>query len=170
MYLVKDRKTGMMMQMYERYVDDSKQIAETVPPHTVYNVLTGKLVKDDNPRVDKTPEERTVIELLSIATSVQNSFIMEADHPGRDDNRKLEILDMKVWLDDDRMAVYQHNEKAVSNKQVEHAQSALCNSASANCTVHVNEITRRILNTSSKLDWNNQTAPILHWEDEEGRV
>ena len=54
---------------------------------------TGKLVKDDNPSVDEKPEERTVSVLLSIANSVQNGIIMDADHPGRNDGRKLTTLD-----------------------------------------------------------------------------
>ena len=97
--------------------------------------------------------------MLSIANLVQNGIILEADHPGRNDDRKLAILDMKFWLDDNRLAVYQLYEKSVSNKQVIHAQSAV--SSKCKFSVHVNEIIRRILNTSSRLDWNDQTAPIL---------
>ena len=40
-----------------------------------------------------------------------------------------------------------------------HDQSSL--SARCKQSVHVNEITRRILNNSSRLDWKDQTAPIL---------
>ena len=32
MYLKRIRKVGMTMQVYERYVDDSNQIAKTAPP------------------------------------------------------------------------------------------------------------------------------------------
>ena len=87
--------------------------------------------------------------MVSIANSVQNGIIMEADYPGRNDDNKLPILDMEVWLDDDMLAVYQHYEKPVSNKQVIHAQSAL--SARCKQSAHVNEITRRILIGRTKL-------------------
>ena len=110
-YLQKVKKAGMKMEMYERYVDDSNQLSETAPPNTVYNVLTGKLAKDDNLNLNETPEERTVRVLLSIANSVQNGIIMDADYPGKNDDRKLPILDMKVWLNDDKLAVYQHYER-----------------------------------------------------------
>ena len=66
---------------------------------------------------------------------------------------------MKVWLDGECFAVYKHYEKPVTSKKVVHAQSAL--SAQCKQSVHVNEIVRRILNTSSKLDWNDTTAPLL---------
>ena len=97
--------------------------------------------------------------MLSIANSVQHGIIMEADHPGRKSDNKLPILDMKVRMDNEKFAVYQHYEKTVSSKQVIHAQSAL--SPRCKLSVHVNEIIRRILNTSSRLDWDNQTSPLL---------
>jgi hypothetical protein len=150
----------MSMRMYERYVDDSNQLAETAPANVVYNVHTGKLVRDDSLDIVETEEERTVrILLSSIANSVQPGIIMEADHPGRNGNNKLPILDMKVWMDNEMFAVYQHYEKPVSSKQVINAQSAL--SPRWKLSVHINEIVRRILNTSSRLDWDNQTSPLL---------
>ena len=158
-YLQKVKKAGINMHVYERYVDDSNQLAEISPPNTEYNVQTGKLVKVDNLNVDETEEGRSVRLLLSIANSVQDDIVMEADHPDKNDDNKLPILDMKVWLNGEKFAVFQHYEKPVSNKQVMHSQSAL----SSRCkeSVHVNELIRRILNTSSRLDWEEHTAPIL---------
>jgi hypothetical protein len=125
----------------------------------VYNAQTGKLVNDDSLEIVETEEERTVRVLLSIANSVQHGIIMEADHPGRNIDSKLAILDMKVSMDNEKFAVYQHYEKPVSSKQVIHAQSAL--SPRCKLSVHVSEIVRRILNTSCRLDWDNTTSHFL---------
>ena len=95
-YLEKVKKAGMSMRMYERYVDDSNQIADTAPDNVVYNAHTGKLVSDDSLEIVETEEERTVRVLLSIANSVQHGIIMEADHPGRNIDNKPAILYMKV--------------------------------------------------------------------------
>jgi hypothetical protein len=37
MYLEKVRKSGMKMVVYERYVDDSKQVAKVPSPGSVYD-------------------------------------------------------------------------------------------------------------------------------------
>ena len=106
LYLQKVRKAGIKMQMYERYVDDSNQLAETVPPQTEYNTLTGKLDKDDDLDPSETSEESTVRVLVSIANSVQVGIVMEADYPGKNLDYKLAILDMKVWMDTDKYKSY----------------------------------------------------------------
>ena len=108
---------------------------------------------------DETDEARTARVLKEIANSVQDSIVMEEDHPSRNSDNKLPILDMKVWLDQDSYAVYQHYEKPVANRQVISMQSA--QSSACKRSVHVNEVLRRILNTSARLDWSEFVAPAL---------
>ena len=84
---------------------------------------------------------------------------MEEDYPDRNYDKKVPILDMKVWMDRDDFVVYQHYEKPVTSKQVLAAQSA--HSSSCKRSVHVSEVSRRILNTSGRLDWDTYTAPVL---------
>ena len=74
---------------------------------------------------------------------------MEEDHPSKNMDKKLPILDMKVWLDVEKQIVYQHYEKPVASRKVLASNSA--QSMSCKRSVHVREIVRRILNTSSKL-------------------
>ena len=144
-YLGKVKKAGIKMLMYDRYVDDSNQLAEIAPPGSEYNVLTGKLTGTSNQ--SETDEARTARILKEIANSVQNGIVMELDHPNKNDDKKLPILDMKVWLDEDKFAVYEHYEKPVANRQVVQAKSAL--SSRCKQSVHVNEVVRRLLNTSA---------------------
>ena len=46
-YLEKIKSAALKMWMYDRYMDDSNQIAETIPPLTKYNVHSGKLEIDE---------------------------------------------------------------------------------------------------------------------------
>ena len=78
--------------MYERYVDDSNQLAESAQHNTVYNIQTGKLVRDNNLGMVETVEERTVRSLLGIANSIQIEIIMEADYPGKNLGNKVHSI------------------------------------------------------------------------------
>jgi hypothetical protein len=84
---------------------------------------------------------------------------MEKDLPSRNSDGKLPILDMKVWLDENNYAVYQHYEKPVSSKQIMKEQSAQISVCKR--SVNVNEIMRRILNTSAMLELTDHAAPVL---------
>ena len=147
------------MRLYERYVDDSNQVAEIPPANTKYNAQTGKMVKDDNPVPGETDEQRTARTFKEIANHVQDSIVMEEDYPGRNSDGKLPILDMKVWIDEKHFVVFQHFEKPMANRQILQSQSA--QSDKCKRSVHVNELVRRILNTSARLDWSEFVAPIL---------
>ena len=63
------------------------------------------------------------------------------------------------WLDSNHHMVYQHYEKPTASTQVLSEQSA--QSAACKKSIHVRELVRRLLNTSRKLDWDSNTAPIL---------
>ena len=70
------------------------------------------------------------------------------------------VLDTKVWLcEKNGYILYEHYEKDVSNRAVLHAESAEPMSRKRN--VHTQEILRRMLNTSPRLDWQKQGAPFI---------
>ena len=104
--------------MYDRYVDDSNQIAETIPPLTKYNVLSERSEIDEMQNPDEEAEERTSQVLKEVADSVQPGIVMDIDHPSRNVESKLPILDMEVWLNGDGLAVYRHYEKPMANRQI----------------------------------------------------
>ena len=84
---------------------------------------------------------------------------MESDCPSQNSDNKMPILDMKVWDDCDNRIVYKHYEKTVSSKQILSARSA--QSSACKRSVHVQEMVRRILNTSTRLEWDEYVAPTL---------
>ena len=84
---------------------------------------------------------------------------MEGDWPSKNTDRKMPILDMKVWKDEEGYIVYQHYEKDVSRKTVLNSKSA--HSAACKRGVHTQEVLRRLLNSSHRLNWEEETAPVI---------
>ena len=105
-------------------------------------------------------DERLARVLKDIANHVMEGIEMEADFPSKNEDGKMPVLDMKVWIGDDGNVVHQHYEKAVSSRDVLHSQSA--QSSSCKRSVHTQEILRRMLNTSPILDWQVHGAPFLN--------
>ena len=124
--------------MYERYVDDSQQVAE----------------------IENGEEHETVRRLHDIANNIVEDIVMTVDLPENFEDKKLPILDMKVWLgEEDGRIYYQHFEKPTSSKLVISSRSA--HSGTCKRSVHINELVRRMSNTSQRLDWTEHVAPVL---------
>jgi hypothetical protein len=60
-------------------------------------------------------------------------------------------------MNNESKIVYQHYEKQVASKQILSTQSA--KSGGCKNSVHVQELVRRILNTSTHLDWDDTCVP-----------
>ena len=105
------------------------------------------------------PDTRLARVLKEIANEVQEGIVMEEDHPSRHSNKKMPMLDMNVWADDNGYIMYTHYQKPASSTKVMDASSA--QSAACKKSVHVQELLRRILNTSTRLDWLAEVAPVL---------
>ena len=84
---------------------------------------------------------------------------MEYDVPSRNSDKKLPILDMKVWMNEDGNILFEHYEKPTASKSILHAKSA--QSVTCRNSVHTQELLRRMLNSSPLLDWRSCVAPVL---------
>ena len=111
--------------------------------------------------VDTRDDDQRLAEILKqIANEVMPGIIvMEDDTPSRNADGKLAILDMKVWIGGEDHILYQHYEKDVASKEVLSATSA--QAAVCKLSVHTQELVRRMVNTSDKLEWNENVAPVL---------
>ena len=163
MYLEKVKEAGVEIVMFERYVDDSNQIAVVPPPGTRYDENRGKIIVDLQQQLQaqqiKPDDERLAEILKQIANSIMPCVIMKADWPSKNLDKKMPILDMKVWTNKEGVLYYQHYEKEVSSKTVLHSQSA--HSGSCKRGVHTQEVLRRLMNSSKRLDWEEETAPVV---------
>ena len=86
LYLEKVEAAGLLLYIYERFVDDSNQ---------------GLLVDEGDDIKEK------VMELKAIADSILPGIKMEVDLPSNYDDGKLPILDMMVYMRDN-FVVYEH--------------------------------------------------------------
>ena len=139
LYLEAVEAAGIKMRLYERYVDDSNQIAES--------------------RHDEDDDKTLAQELTEIANQVMNGIKMECDLTSNHADSKLPILDMAVWLDNNGFIQYQHYEKSVASKLVISERSAHSNSSKR--SVHIQEMVRRMYNSSRELDWDTEVAPVV---------
>ena len=87
------------MKVYERYVDDSNQVAEVPPPGARYDRERRKIVIDRSIEEEerKEDDERLAGLLKEVANSIMPCIQMEADWPSKNTDGKLPILDLKVW-------------------------------------------------------------------------
>ena len=66
---------------------------------------------------------------------------------------------MQVWMDGEGSILYKHYEKTVASRQVLNFSSA--HSSTCKRNVHIQEVMRRILNCSARLDWQEEVAPVI---------
>ena len=98
--------------------------------------------------------------LTEIANSIVPGIIMEFDVPSRNVDKKMAILDMKVWLGRTNGDImFQHYEKPTASKCIMHAMSA--QPITCRHSVHKQANLRRLLNSSPQLDWKSEVAPVL---------
>ena len=96
MHLERVKSEGMNMLMYTRYVDDSNQIVES----------------------GEQDEELVAPKIKVIANDVLDGIEMEEDLPGRYEDGKLPILDMKCWIGNEGMVNYVHYEKPMASRLI----------------------------------------------------
>ena len=137
-FLLMVREAGLLILWYKRYVDDTGLLAQR------------KAGMNDDQLIEK---------IVEIANSVDKSIKMEVDTCKKHSDSKLPMLDMKLWIDSDGYAVYEHFEKGVATKLVISSRSA--HSSSCKRSVHISELVRRMQNTSRRLSWDSYVAPVL---------
>ena len=162
LYLERAQQAGVKMKVYERYVDDSNQVAEVPPPGARYDRERRKIVIDRSIEEEerKEDDERLAGLLKEVANSIMPCIQMEADWPSKNTDGKLPILDLKVWTNKEGEIVYTHYEKPMANKNVLHAKSA--HTGTCKRSVHTQEVLRRLMNCSKQLDWEEEITPIIN--------
>ena len=92
-------------------------------------------------------------------------IIKEFDVPSRNNDNKMAILDMKVWMENnDGNIMFQHYEKPTASRSIMHADSA--QAVTCRNSVHTQEILCRLPNRSPLLEWETSVAPVLTVTDD----
>ena len=162
MYAKTVEEAGMEMLLYERYVDDSNQVVVSPPLGAKFDKVNKKVVIDPQRIIDDRnmeEDERIASIMKDIANSIMPCIQVKGDWPTKNEDKKLPILDMKVWTNEEGIIMYQHYEKPVCSKTVLNAKSA--HSSATKRSVHTQEIVRRLLNSSLRLNWETEVAPVI---------
>ena len=100
------------------------------------------------------PDERTMNLLQTIGNSIHESIRLEIDFPSKYDDRKIPMLDLKLWIGEvngEPKILYEHYVKPMSAKGVLHAHSAL--PMNDKRTILTQEALRVMTNCSKNLPW-----------------
>ena len=157
MYLDRVRRAGMEMVLYERYIDDSNQVAKVPPPRATYDRASKKVVLEVS---SITADETDDVRLARVLREVANDVLPEINCPSKNEDGKMPILDMEVWQDSQEgYIMFQHYQKPMESCKILLAMSA--QSGSCKQSVQTQEILRRFMNSSSRLDWKSEVAPVI---------
>ena len=111
-----------------------------------------ELMKDD---------ERTMNLVKTIGNSIHPSIQLEIDYPSKNEDKKMPLLDIKVWveeIDGRRVIMHEYYSKEVSSRMMVHASSAM--SMKTKRVIITQEILRVLLNCSKLLSWEITTKHI----------
>ena len=147
------------MKLYERYVDNSNQVAVAPPKGAKYNRERKKVEVEEECNDETQDDERLANILKEIANGVMSCIQMEANWPNRNTDGKLPILHLKVWTGRDNKIMYTHYEKPMATRNVLHSKSA--HPETCKRSIHTQEVLRRLLNCSKELNLKEDIAPIV---------
>ena len=166
--LTKLDKLGIKVLLYKRYVDDINIILVAPDRRAEYLVEgeEGKLVTNEENKKTCSKEESGITLLKQIGDSIHESIKLEADYPDMHEDKKLPLLDIKMWVENHKtedkgpvgIVMYEFYAKEVSSKAVVHEKSAMPRSVKR--TVLTQEVLRILLRCSPRLPWEVTTSHL----------
>ena len=147
--------------VYERYVDDINICTNAVQPGMKF--VEGKLeiCEEEIYASELIPKDKRTMDLIKqIGDSIHSSIVLESDVPSNHEDRKVPILDLKVWIEEietedgkmRRRLMHEFYIKEVSSKLLIHRDAAL--SIGMKRTILTQQCLRVMLNCSPFLKSN----------------
>ena len=122
-------------------------------------VINAEKAEEDKQRE---PDEVTMELLLEVGNSIHKSIQLTTDFPTKNRDKKLPILDLKVWTKKNEhqmiMILYEHYRKDVATVSTIHARSATAMRQKK--TIMTQELLRIMKNCSRRLDENVRNGHI----------
>ena len=131
----------------------SSSVPETMPTSIESAMVESKAKSND---------ERCMNAVKSVADGIHTSIKVEVDYPSKHVDKKVPILDLKVWTEKREgtsVVVHEFYSKEISSKSVIHPRSAIPYKTKR--TIMTQEVLRVLLNCSSLLAW-EQTVRHLN--------
>ena len=157
---------GIVNKLYERYVDDiNKYVKETA---VGARYIEGQLICTEESRREdenKPADLRTFQVIKQIGDSIHTSIEVEIDVPSNYTDKKLHILDLKVWLarirteDGEELKIlHQHYIKPMANKHVIREDAAM--SSKNKRTILTQMCLRVLLNNSENQEMSDKKETV----------
>ena len=145
-FFAEAERAGLKIHLHKRYVDDVNLVIEAVMDFA------------EGEPSQKEAELRLAEVLKRVADSIAPGMIvMEVDVPTNHANRRLPILDLEVWIEDN-VILHSFYKKEVSTKSVIMARSAL--PAANKRAILISEGVRRLMNCSRDLSNDEKAAHL----------
>ena len=137
--------------MYKRYVDD-------------INICIKNTESATNREEEEEMDEYNIKMIQKIGNEIHPSIELEVDCPSMHDDRKLPILDLKVWIEETNeqrtIILHEFYSKEMANKSVINARSAI--PWNNKRTIMTQEVLRILLNCSRELPWEIAAKHVTH--------
>ena len=149
-------KLNIEVPLRKRYVDDINMCAFQIEPGTRFE--NGQLMRGV-PDEDELEEDARVFEILkSVGDSIHESIQLEVDYPSKHTDRKVPILDVKVFVEGNNRVMYEFYAKDVSSKRMLDARSA--QPWAVKRTVLTQEVIRVLSCCSPNLPWGDKVKHV----------
>ena len=165
---------GMEIFLYRRYVDDINVIARMRKKDKNESVSGGSLFEEES---EKDREKEGMEFFKKIGDSIDKSIKLEIDYPSKYDDKKMPLLDVKVWIEDkecnmqesqhnkevqkNKKAIrYEHYRKSMASRMTVHERSAI--PANQKRNILTQEVIRILKNCSQELPWEVKVEHLEH--------
>ena len=155
------KRCEIVLDLFVRFKDDLNIITDKIVDENeeIKNILGSEYISPQH--FDGSNENYTAHILCLLANTVSDMIGFTYDTPAMNDDKKLPVLDLKVYLNDHNKVIHEFYEKSSKNQRVILASSAL--SWSQKRFVHTQEILRRMKNTSHELGTETQNKFISQY-------
>jgi hypothetical protein len=150
-------------ELYFRYVDDEGLAVEPIEKGTKYE--EGRLTKADDEQInssnnkdEESEEQRTARIYREIADSIEDMIKFEEDITTNHVNKKIPVLDLQCWVDNEGQIRHSHYKKPMASTEVVANKSAIANKMKR--TILEEEALRRLRNFGIDEPWADKAAEI----------
>ena len=125
-FLNKLKQLGIRVSLYVRYVDDIVICLPRITKGWRYDVKKKELVFSlEHPYSDMEDDLRSFSVLKDIADTLDSDIKMSVDVPSLHESRRVPVLDLEVFIDEDNFIQHSFYKKTISNPRVNLYTSAI---------------------------------------------
>ena len=134
---------------------------KSLPPDTT--IQREGTISEDTTNLSEEPDARTMRMFKEVGDTIHQSIKLETDYPTNHPDRKVPILDLKLWVDDAGTVIHEHYMKPVSSKFTVHKRSAM--TLSTKRQILTQDGLRILLNCSKEMAWADKVKHLQEYAD-----